>query len=159
MLERKDVQVHGIGASRNKTMNRRSSRSLASSCIDGIQNGYEEGIDCGGLCALRCDDQPCIRDADCKSNFCYGYWGRYCRSQYLTVSSVSRQEIILSAPTCSDQVRNNGETGIDCGGPCTMKCDQAVCAIAADCKSGVCGSNNRCASMHSKPADFTLIRT
>lgn len=27
------------------------------SCVDGKQNGYESGIDCGGVCALRCTDE------------------------------------------------------------------------------------------------------
>lgn len=44
------------------------------SCGDGIQNNQEEGIDCGGDCG------PC--------------------------------------PTCTDGIKNGAETGIDCGGPC-----------------------------------------
>ena len=41
-------------------------------------------------------------------------------------------------PTCSDNIRNQGETGVDCGGPCTVKCDNQTCSVGSDCKSGVC---------------------
>jgi hypothetical protein len=43
------------------------------------------------------------------------------------------------APTCSDGITNGGETDLDCGGTCITKCEVAsACAVAADCRSGVC---------------------
>ena len=54
---------------------------------------------------------------------------------------------ILVAPTCTDKIRNNGEIGIDCGGPCSLKCDNQTCNNDADCKSGICGDNGRCAGL------------
>ncbi|CAF2785399.1 unnamed protein product, partial [Rotaria sp. Silwood2] len=43
-----------------------------------------------------------------------------------------------------DGVRNGGEIGIDCDGPCTKRCNGRVCTSAEDCWSGVCGVNKTC---------------
>ncbi|HVY45255.1 MAG TPA: hypothetical protein VHB21_05220, partial [Minicystis sp.] len=46
--------------------------------------------------------------------------------------------------TCSDGVRNQGETDVDCGGPCPSKCalgrhcSTATDCVAFDCSGGVC---------------------
>ena len=43
------------------------------------------------------------------------------------------------SPTCIDKIRNQGETGIDCGGPCTSKCALGQeCLSNGDCTSGTC---------------------
>ena len=39
------------------------------SCSDGIENGFEEQIDCGGLCP-GCIDDTCYSGADCRSGAC-----------------------------------------------------------------------------------------
>jgi hypothetical protein len=39
------------------------------SCADGVQNGDETGIDCGGHC-LACDGQACTTDDQCWSHLC-----------------------------------------------------------------------------------------
>ncbi|CAF3523266.1 unnamed protein product, partial [Rotaria sp. Silwood2] len=51
-------------------------------------------------------------------------------------------EIIVA--TCNDRVRNNGEIGIDCDGPCVKRCNGAACSSRDDCWSGVCGTNQTC---------------
>ena len=46
--------------------------------------------------------------------------------------------------TCSDGVKNQGEAGVDCGGPCPAKCPGApcangdVCANGGACVDGIC---------------------
>lgn len=42
------------------------------------------------------------------------------------------------APTCTDAVRNGGESDVDCGGPCAACADGRGCSSEADCVSGVC---------------------
>jgi hypothetical protein len=44
-----------------------------------------------------------------------------------------------AAPTCTDSIKNGGETDVDCGGPTCGKCavDKA-CAGATDCTTGIC---------------------
>jgi len=46
---------------------------------------------------------------------------------------------ICQAATCSDEVKNGGETAVDCGGPCGATCVTGdACAAAGDCVSLVC---------------------
>lgn len=74
-------------------------------CDDGILNGDEEEIDCGGFdCAAcpTCDDGIMNQgetEVDCGGPNC------------------------PACPTCSDGIMNQGETGIDCGGPNCTPCD------------------------------------
>jgi cellulase/cellobiase CelA1 len=43
----------------------------APTCTDGLRNGTETGIDCGGSCTTRCaNGTPCVVNADCSSNAC-----------------------------------------------------------------------------------------
>lgn len=40
---------------------------------------------------------------------------------------------------CDDGIQNNGETAVDCGGPCPGTCEVgAPCQVGADCIEGVC---------------------
>ena len=58
-------------------------------------------------------------------------------------------------PTCSDGVQNQGETDVDCGGPC-QRCaagqhcnDRSDCTVGQACVAGLCGpcsANAECAS-------------
>jgi len=42
---------------------------LGAACHDGLQNGDETDVDCGGQC-LACDGAPCIGDQACRSGKC-----------------------------------------------------------------------------------------
>ncbi len=59
--------------------------------------------------------------------------------------SIEKVIILISAPTCSDGVQNEGETQVDCGGPyCTGHSSCAngfTCATDSDCSSGVCSGD------------------
>jgi hypothetical protein len=72
------------------------------SCSDNVQNGYETDIDCGGGCPLLCrNNSKCGTYKDCQSSVCVPSGMGY---------------NICAAPTCTDGVQNDSETGIDCGG-------------------------------------------
>ena len=87
-------------------------------CVDGLQNGAETDVDCGGLCK-RCDDgKKCTNGADCTSNTC--------------------TEGLCAKPTCTDQEKDGKETDVDCGGTCSPCADGKSCAFATDCTSGIC---------------------
>ncbi len=44
-------------------------------------------------------------------------------------------------PTCKDEVKNNDETDVDCGGSCTANCaDGLACDDNDDCQSGNCAT-------------------
>ncbi len=47
-----------------------SNCQLEPSCNDGLSNGDETGVDCGGSCAGCADGEPCLVNGDCSSNSC-----------------------------------------------------------------------------------------
>lgn len=94
---------------------------VPNNCSDGVKNGDETDVDCGGPCPNVCaEGEGCVTGADCVSNVC----------DHGTCLAVA----------CSDQVKNGGETDVDCGGTCG-KCDAGKqCLNPDDCKSGLCSS-------------------
>lgn len=55
------------------------------------------------------------------------------------LNSILRVAIV---PTCSDGVKNQDETDVDCGGSKCGKCDNGkACNVASECFSGECSSN------------------
>ncbi len=85
-----DGQVdEGCVASRNET---------GSDCFNGVKDGSEEGVDCGGICkrCASCDDG--IQNQNETGVDC----GGACRP----------------CASCSDGIKNQNEQNIDCGGVC-----------------------------------------
>ncbi|MFM1876230.1 MAG: hypothetical protein RL266_1967 [Bacteroidota bacterium] len=81
-----------------------SSCSPCATCSDGIQNGDEEGIDCGGSACAACPTcSDGIQNGDEEDVDCGG-------------SSCS------PCPTCSDGIQNGDEEGVDCGGTSCQAC-------------------------------------
>lgn len=74
-------------------------------CNDGVQNGDETGIDCGGTCDAcpTCDDG--VQNGDETGVDCGGSCD--------------------ACPTCDDGIQNGDETGVDCGGSCD-ECTEGV---------------------------------
>ncbi|QQR89178.1 MAG: FG-GAP repeat protein [Myxococcales bacterium] len=89
-------------------------------CTDGILNGNESAIDCGGACAACPQDQTCNNGSDCVSGVC-------ANNQCAAVAH------------CLDAVLNNDESDIDCGGTDCLPCgDGQNCLNTSDCESMVC---------------------
>lgn len=82
-------------------------------CNNGVQDGDETGVDCGGT---ACD--PCPTCADGIQN--QGETGVDCGGP------------CSACPTCNDGIQNQGETGVDCGGP---NCQD--CAASPTCSDGI----------------------
>lgn len=99
-----------------------SSCTTTASCSDGIEDGSETDIDCGGVsCASCADGKKCIVGTDCQSRVC--------------------ATGTCQAPTCSDGVENGAETDIDCGGGTCSQCSNGKhCLVSADCVSNNCQS-------------------
>ncbi|MEE2789338.1 MAG: hypothetical protein VX589_18515, partial [Myxococcota bacterium] len=97
---------------------------LAPTCEDGVKNGLETDVDCGGIDCPGCADGDACEDAgDCASSSCDA---RVCAS-------------------CDDGVLNQGESDLDCGGVfCAACADGARCTDGGDCTSGRC-TIERCA--------------
>ncbi|MDB4935038.1 MAG: hypothetical protein JWP87_2010 [Labilithrix sp.] len=102
-------------------------------CNDGVLNGNETSIDCGGSCSTKCAvGGGCAVGSDCASLSCDGATSK------------------CVAATCNDGIKNANETDTDCGGGCapTTKCaDTKSCAAGTDCTSGVCDpGTNTCSA-------------
>ena len=106
---------------------------LVPSCEDTVQNGGEEGVDCGGPCDQSCEDEPVeptcddgVQNGDEEGEDCGGSCEQVCEDDPVE-------------PTCEDEIQNGGEEGVDCGGPC----DQA-CVIPATCGDGQVDGDEQC---------------
>ncbi|CAF3872679.1 unnamed protein product, partial [Adineta steineri] len=91
-------------------------------CSDGNKNNQETDVDCGGTCAVKCDlTKGCLVNADCSNGNCHH-----------TLNT-------CQPPSCDDGNKNQGETDIDCGGPCGTTCILSeTCSVNGDCVNGNC---------------------
>ncbi|MCA9638770.1 MAG: hypothetical protein KC420_22235, partial [Myxococcales bacterium] len=90
-------------------------------CDDGIRNGDETDVDCGGSCGMTCDNgQGCIVDDDCISLICDG-------------------GVCQASDLCNNGMKDMEETDVDCGGVCGPTCEiDEGCLIDGDCVSDFC---------------------
>jgi hypothetical protein len=89
---------------------------------DGLKDGDETDVDCGGTKAPACaDDKACKAASDCVSGVCTGG--------------------ICQRPTSTDGVKNGDETDVDCGGTTTSA---PKCATGKGCADDVDCDNVRC---------------
>ena len=115
----------------------------APSCADGVKNGTETGVDCGGTCPNKCVDAVgCLSGDDCVSGVCGGVAGQD-----------GGKGSTCQAPSCTDGVKNGTETAVDCGsnakcppGETCQTCPGCTtgenCAQGGDCTSGICTSGS-----------------
>jgi hypothetical protein len=88
--------------------------------INGVRDGDETDVDCGGSTTPVCaDGKACVQPEDCASSVCVN---KACQ-----------------APGPTDGVRNGDETDIDCGGSAPVVCAQgAKCKLDKDCSTKNC---------------------
>lgn len=96
-------------------------------CNDAKKNQDETDVDCGGsICQPCADGEGCGQASDCQSGTCDNGGTQTC--------------VPAGTPTCSDGIKNQGETDVDCGGP--SGCPKCVvgegCVQGTDCVTGVC---------------------
>ena len=105
-----------------------SSTCQEPSCDDGEQNGDETDIDCGGSCGSTCGtDELCLTDDDCASMLCQG------------------DDTCSEDPLCTNGMQDNGETDVDCGGPCGPTCEvDESCNNDTDCVGNYCDADMTC---------------
>jgi Cys-rich repeat protein len=101
----------------------------APSCMDGVKNGGETGIDCGNTAVTGCPPcivgQGCVAESDCQSMHCVAG--------------------ICAAASCTDGIQDGGESDVDCGHVCLKLCPTGKkCVVNGDCASGVCLATNLC---------------
>ncbi|TXB63477.1 M43 family zinc metalloprotease [Phaeodactylibacter luteus] len=103
-------------------------------CNDGIQNGNETGVDCGGPdCApcATCNDG--IQNGNETGVDCGGPDCAPCATCNDGIQNGNETGVDCGGPdcapcaTCNDGIQNGNETGVDCGGPdcapCSTDCD------------------------------------
>ena len=130
-------------------------------CNDGIKNGNETGVDCGGSCppcqsnncppshpyecggrcyvdaaqaaAGGCTKSGVVRTEEetirvtCPASHPYECGGRC----YVDAAQAESAGCTNTSPTCNDGIQNQGETGVDCGGPCP------ACNATPTCNDGI----------------------
>lgn len=92
-------------------------------CTDGVKNGAETDVDCGGPSCEKCGyEGACLGPSDCADGVC--------------------TDLTCAAPTCDDQVTNEDETDVDCGGlQCAACATGKHCLNVMDCASLSCVGN------------------
>jgi hypothetical protein len=122
----------------------------AGACAHACSTNHVATLACSlGTCTSTCAQGFADCNADKRTDGCEtstsadvancGGWGLVCKG------TVGRgcQNGACNA-TCDDGIRNQGETDVDCGGPCP-RCDLGrSCLVNRDCRTGVCASG-RCA--------------
>ncbi|MFW6272470.1 MAG: hypothetical protein ACOC2U_01660, partial [bacterium] len=79
----------------------------------------ETDIDCGGPCEACGFNQSCILNSDCISGVCF--------------------EEKCAMPSCDDEIKNQDETAVDCGGKVCDLCNEGKsCKKDADCITEFC---------------------
>jgi cysteine-rich repeat protein len=97
---------------------------VKSHCEDAVKDKDESDVDCGGSLCARCgNQQACKVNGDC-------FAGLVCPPSTLRCAK----------PTCSDGLKDQGETDVDCGGPvCKSTCATGQkCSSNTDCVSKGC---------------------
>ncbi|HLX69933.1 MAG TPA: hypothetical protein VKV04_09935 [Verrucomicrobiae bacterium] len=94
----------------------------AASCSDGVKNGNETDVDCGGgTCSPCANGKVCVVNSDCTSGACTNG--------------------VCTVNTCTNGIQDGQETDVDCGGPVCSKCvNGKKCVGNSDCLSGTCNS-------------------
>jgi hypothetical protein len=94
--------------------------SNGSTCSDGVKNGNETAVDCGGECNPCPGGKACSKFDDCQSGNCLA---GVCSS---------------AAFSCTDHIKNGAETDVDCGGSCNPCTNTKVCLNNAECLTHRC---------------------
>jgi hypothetical protein len=135
-------------------------------CNDGIQNGSETGVDCGGPDCAAC---PTCNDGvqngsetgvDCGGPDCAA-----CPTCNDGIQNGSETGVdcggpdCAACPTCNDGIQNGSETGVDCGGPDCAACPTCNDGVQNGSETGVdCGGPDcaPCNTSCSNGNNFTL---
>ncbi|MFH0859927.1 MAG: hypothetical protein V1921_01890 [Candidatus Altiarchaeota archaeon] len=98
-------------------------------CADGIRNQGEGGVDCGGPCdpcpgskvttTVKASQSTIQRETTTTSKSIVDkLLGGDKADESAKSNTTSTLSTVGGAGTCADGIRNQGETGVDCGGPC-----------------------------------------
>jgi len=154
------LQADAGGDSQPSTGAMDSGHDAAPSCTDGVRNGTETDVDCGGSCPPCALGKSCSVAADCATGDncvggtcstetdvgCGGPTAPACGTGETCKVASDCVSLDCSAGKClaasaTDGIQNEGETDVDCGGPNAPGCmPGGTCKVASDCESLDCAS-------------------
>jgi hypothetical protein len=117
-------------------------------CVkDGVKNGAETDVDCGGPCQDCGYAKLCMSGTDCNTGVCSsGRCAANCSNKKKdgNETGVDCGGACGACNSCSDGARNGYESDTDCGGGLCSDCSLGRnCRTSGDCQSGVC-ANGQC---------------
>lgn len=94
-------------------------------CSDGIKDGNETDVDCGGSCPPCAPGKSCNAATDCTTLDC-------------------QMNVCITPPShCTNGIKDADETDVDCGGMDCMACATGkMCLRNLDCLTAICDSTN-----------------
>jgi hypothetical protein len=127
------------------------------SCFDGVHNGWEHGVDCGGPCK-GCLGDFCTTPDDCIGDFCAD--GVCCTS--LCDMPCAHCNLLGEAGNCTALPKYShdsnplcsGKYVCDGGGGCGLRPSE-ICTSAVQCASGRC-VDNRCVKLAGEPCTLDV---
>ncbi|MBK6362661.1 MAG: T9SS type A sorting domain-containing protein [Saprospiraceae bacterium] len=130
-------------------------------CTDGVQNGQETGIDCGGPTCPPCAScTDGIQNGQETGVDCGGPICPACATCSDGIQNGQETGVDCGGPTCppcascTDGIRNGQETGVDCGGP--------ICPACATCSDGIQNGLETgvdCGGPNCPPCNGTVVET
>jgi hypothetical protein len=153
--------------------------TCATTCTDGVKDGDETDVDCGGSCPPCGDGMVCEHDADCvaadrcvnrvcRTASCAGpgscgqpgcgaCGGTTCSAAVTCWSGCCNERGECCPSTCVNGQQDPGETGVDCGGGTCAGCAVGVgCERTRDCAAGAfCDPKTLACSTKGAPASCT----
>lgn len=104
-------------------------------CTDGIKNQDESDVDCGGkICHACSNGKACSAEGDCDSKYC----------------SKGLCAVLPPPASCTDSLKNQDESDVDCGGSNCGKCVLGkACTVDSDCSGNSTCTDGKCESASS----------
>ncbi len=124
------------GAGDDPAVTGNANGNMPANLPDGVKNGDETDVDCGGSSANKCaDGKSCAKGEDCASAVC--------------------KAGVCASPAPDDGMKNADETDVDCGGTKAPKCATGKgCATDGDCASDACTYDKKCTDAKSCTGHF-----
>lgn len=121
-------------------------KCVASSCSDGILDGDETDLDCGGSCVPCPNDAKCKVALDCSSGYCDG---SSCQPCTMSTQCTTDRYCDLASKNCvADR-----DQGAACGEP--AECNADACVDGVCCDTACTGPCAACSKAKGAPVDGT----
>jgi hypothetical protein len=109
---------------------------LGNSCSDGIKNGSETGIDCGGTCGQCGPGKPCLAGTDCQFGVCKAD------------GTCGACGVAADCPGVESECQHRTCTVGVCGSSLELTGTVLAVQTTGDCKSRQCGADGKVATVN-----------